>query len=153
LEVHWISCIDLAKLVDPVLRPKYIPNAGDFRTVIIDPGHGGKDPGAANSLGTEAAYGLDIARRLRRILIEHGYKVVMTRTDDIYLSLQERVDRANAVKENPRATTPPIHGNGPHLTPGEPQKSDPTASSAIVPARRLDCIGSKVFKRARKFST
>ena len=36
----WISRIDLSKLVDPVLRPTYIANAGDFRTVIIDPGHG-----------------------------------------------------------------------------------------------------------------
>lgn len=96
----WISRIDLSKLVDPVLRPNYIANAGDFRTVIIDPGHGGKDPGATNSLGTEATYNLDVSQRLKKMLTERGYKVLMTRETNRYLTLQERVDFANRVKEN-----------------------------------------------------
>lgn len=95
----WISRIDLTKLVDPVLRPSYIPNAGKFRTVVIDPGHGGKDPGAKNSLGTEAFYNMDVANRLKKLLTGK-YNVVMTRDSDRYLTLQERVQVANAVKEN-----------------------------------------------------
>jgi len=96
----WISRIDLAKLVDPVLRPNYIGNAGNFSTVIIDAGHGGKDPGATNGLGTEATYNLDVAERLKKALIKEGYKVLMTRDSNRYLTLQERVDFANRVKEN-----------------------------------------------------
>jgi N-acetylmuramoyl-L-alanine amidase len=96
----YVSRMDLAKLIDPVLRPNFIENAGDFRTVILDPGHGGKDPGATNSLGTEALYNLKVAGRTKSLLEARGFRVVMTRTSDRYLTLQERVDLANAVREN-----------------------------------------------------
>jgi N-acetylmuramoyl-L-alanine amidase len=94
-----VSRMDLAKLIDPVLRPSYIPNAGNFRTVILDAGHGGKDPGATNSLGTEAAYNLKLVRLLKAALEARQYRVVMTRDADRYLSLQERVKLANSVME------------------------------------------------------
>ena len=96
----FISRLDLTKLVDPVLRPNFIGNAGDFRTVILDPGHGGKDPGATNSLGTEAGYNLKVAGRVKTLLESQGFKVVLTRSSDRYLSLQERVEAANAVNES-----------------------------------------------------
>ena len=96
----YVSRMDLAKLIDPVLRPNFIKNAGDFRTVILDPGHGGKDPGATNSLNTEATYNLNIANRVKSLLLAQGFKVVMTRDNNRYLSLQERVDFANAIREN-----------------------------------------------------
>jgi N-acetylmuramoyl-L-alanine amidase len=96
----YVSRMDLSKLIDPVLRPNYIPNAGDFRTVILDPGHGGKDPGATNSLATEAFYNLKVAGRTKALLEAKGFKVVMTRTSDRFLSLQERVNVANAIREN-----------------------------------------------------
>ena len=99
-EKVYVSRVDLGKLIDPVLRPNFIPNAGDFRTVILDPGHGGKDPGATNPYGTEANYNVKVAGMVRKKLEEKGYKVVMTRSTDVYQSLQERVDFANAVKEN-----------------------------------------------------
>ncbi len=94
-----ISRIDLTKLIDPVLRPSYIPNAGGFRTVVIDAGHGGKDAGAVNAYDEEKAYNLRVAQELRSLLMAKGFKVVMTRNSDIYLSLQQRVDLANALKE------------------------------------------------------
>lgn len=94
-----ISRIDLTKLIDPVLRPSYIPNAGNFRTVVIDPGHGGKDSGAVNSYNTEKAYNLKVAQELKTLLVAKGFKVVMTRTTDNYLGLQERVNLANALTE------------------------------------------------------
>lgn len=97
----WVSKIDLTKLVHPVLRPQFIEKAGNFRTVIIDAGHGGKDAGATNRLGTEARYNLKVANLLKDILEkEYKYRVIMTRSDDRYLSLQQRVDVANRVKEN-----------------------------------------------------
>ncbi|MFU8894257.1 MAG: N-acetylmuramoyl-L-alanine amidase family protein [Luteolibacter sp.] len=96
----WVSRVDLSKLIDPVLRPSYIPHAGDFNTVILDPGHGGKDPGAKNSLGTEAFYNLKLSGLAKRKLEARGFRVVMTRSSDRFLSLQERVDFANSVKES-----------------------------------------------------
>ena len=96
----WVSRVDLAKLVDPVLRPNYIDNAENFRTVILDAGHGGKDPGATNALGTESGYNLLVAQAAKKLLEAKGYKVIVTREDNRYLTLQERVDVANNVKEN-----------------------------------------------------
>lgn len=96
----YVSRTDLTKLIDPVLRPNFIKNAGAFRTVVLDPGHGGKDPGATNPYGTEAGYNLKLAGQVRAELMKRGYKVVMTRTNDKYLSLQERVNLANAVRED-----------------------------------------------------
>ena len=99
-EKNYVSRIDLAKLIDPVLRPNFIQNAGDFRTVVLDPGHGGKDPGATNPLGTEAMYNLKLAGMVKKQLEAKGFKVVMTRSTNEYLTLQERVEFANAIKEN-----------------------------------------------------
>jgi N-acetylmuramoyl-L-alanine amidase len=99
-EKIYVSRIDLAKLIDPVLRPNFIQNAGDFRTVILDPGHGGKDPGATNPYGTEANYNVKVAGLVKKQLEAKGFKVVMTRNSNLFLSLQERVEFANAVKEN-----------------------------------------------------
>ena len=96
----YVSRTDLAKLIDPVLRPNFIKNAGNFHTVVIDAGHGGKDPGATNSYGNEANYNLKVACLVKAKLLTKGYKVVMTRESDRFLSLQERVNVANAVTEN-----------------------------------------------------
>lgn len=90
-----ISRTDLTKVIDPVLRPSYISSAGNFRTVIIDPGHGGKDAGAVNQYGTEAGYNLIVARQVRDMLSKQGYNVVMTRESNVYLTLSQRVALAN----------------------------------------------------------
>jgi len=94
-----ISRIDLSKLIDPVLRPNYIGGAGNFRTVILDPGHGGKDPGATNSIGTEAGYNMLLAKKLKPLLEQRGFKVMLTRTSNRYLTLQQRVNIANRITE------------------------------------------------------
>ncbi len=96
----YVSRIDLAKLIDPVLRPNFIQNAEDFRTVVLDAGHGGHDSGAANSLGSEAGYNLKVAGLVKSQLEAKGFKVVMTRNSNVFLSLEERVNVANEVKEN-----------------------------------------------------
>ena len=65
-------------------------------TVLIDPGHGGSDPGAIGVTGLrEKEVNLDIALMVRNELIRDGYEVIMTRTSDEYLSLQERIEIAN----------------------------------------------------------
>ena len=63
--------------------------------VCIDPGHGGEDPGAVCNGVEEKVVNLDIALRTRPLVEAMGYRVIMTRTADITLSLQERCDIAN----------------------------------------------------------
>jgi len=65
--------------------------------IIIDPGHGGKDPGAIGPKGTkEKDLTLDIAKRLKRLLEENLHvEVFLTRDDDYYVGLRERTQFAN----------------------------------------------------------
>ena len=63
--------------------------------VVIDAGHGGHDPGASGAGFTEKTLVLGLARALRdRLLAEGGIRVAMTRADDRFLALTERVDIA-----------------------------------------------------------
>lgn len=73
------------------------PRAAKRRTVVIDAGHGGKDPGASDNGVTEKNVNLAIALELEKVLAARGYNVVMTRRTDVYLKLQERTDIANNV--------------------------------------------------------
>lgn len=93
----YVSREDLAYILEPVLRPNLIKNAQKFKTVILDPAHGGKDPGLTNSHGTEARLTLKVALKARELLREKGFDVVMTRDEDSDLLLQERVELANKV--------------------------------------------------------
>ena len=63
---------------------------------MIDPGHGGHDPGAEGSGTTEAELVLDVALRLEKLLAEQpGVEVVLTRRTDAYVPLEERTAIAN----------------------------------------------------------
>jgi len=64
--------------------------------VFIDAGHGGSDPGAVRFGLQEKDANLDIALRLKSKLEANGFAVVMTRTDDRYFSLDDRVNMANS---------------------------------------------------------
>jgi len=64
--------------------------------IVIDAGHGGRDPGASGPGFTESALTLDIALRLEKLLTkEPGIEVVLTRRTDEYVGLQERTAIAN----------------------------------------------------------
>jgi len=66
------------------------------KLVVIDPGHGGTDPGAVFGKYFEKVYNLDIALRCEKILKSKGVSVELTRTTDKTMSLNERVKFANA---------------------------------------------------------
>jgi N-acetylmuramoyl-L-alanine amidase len=67
------------------------------RRIIVDPGHGGLDPGAIGPTGLrEKDVTLAISRRLEQRLRHAGFEVVMTRSDDRYVALEERTAIANA---------------------------------------------------------
>ncbi len=69
--------------------------AHPLREVIIDPGHGGKDPGAIGRVGTrEKDIVLDVSRRIKRLLEKDGIKVRMTRNRDEFITLQGRTEMA-----------------------------------------------------------
>lgn len=72
----------------------------DIETIVLDPGHGGKDPGAVGSGGlTEKEVVLDVALRLRDLLRDRlGKKVLMTRDKDAFLELDDRAKFANGHK-------------------------------------------------------
>lgn len=90
------SRIDLCKLIDPVLRPTYITDAEPFDTIVLDAGHGGHDAGARGVYGYEKDFALKMAGVLRTELMRRGFKVVMTRTTDTFITLGGRVAVANA---------------------------------------------------------
>jgi N-acetylmuramoyl-L-alanine amidase len=83
------------------LRPAAVavPRARRVR-IVIDPGHGGKDPGARGAYGVvEKDLTLDISRRLARKLKDRlGFDVTLTRQSDEYVSLGRRKDVANRLE-------------------------------------------------------
>jgi len=97
--------VDERRFVDPV--PASPPPAAPARpkvarlaTIVIDPGHGGEDPGARGRLGSrEKDVTLTIAKRLKELVdAEPDMRAVLTRDGDFYVPLQTRVDKARRVK-------------------------------------------------------
>lgn len=74
-----------------------VPRSEKPLLVMIDPGHGGKDPGAIGNEGTyEKHVVLHIARRLQTLLDkQHGIHAVLTRQDDVFIPLYHRVSLAH----------------------------------------------------------
>ena len=95
-----VSRIDLAKTLEPQLRPNMIANLPRVRTVVLDPGHGGFDKGAISPYGYEKDYALDVARQLRPLLQAKGFRVLMTRESDAFVPLELRARIANATNDS-----------------------------------------------------
>ena len=74
----------------------------DRFTVVIDPGHGGNDPGAIGTRGKEKNINLNVARKLGRLIEDNcnDTKVVYTRKSDIFVPLHRRAEIANNAKAN-----------------------------------------------------
>lgn len=81
---------------DPIIiseeKPLNMPKSTTGkRNVVIDAGHGGTDVGAIKNGAYEKHITLDVAKRVEKLLKAQGYGVLMTRSDDSYVSLQDRV--------------------------------------------------------------
>ena len=76
------------------------PSVARLATIVIDPGHGGEDPGATGRRGSrEKDITLTIARRLKAMIdAESGMRAVLTREGDYYLPLNARVEKARKVR-------------------------------------------------------
>jgi N-acetylmuramoyl-L-alanine amidase len=71
--------------------------AAEAKTVVLDAGHGGHDRGGVpGDPYAEKIYTLDVARRIRARLIDAGYRVVMTRSDDTFIGLDQRCAISNS---------------------------------------------------------
>lgn len=115
LDFHFESPADIRVLPAPASEPpavavqpepspedRKVPRApqlparkGGRRLVVLDPGHGGKDPGAVANGVREKDINLGIGLAMEEILKGRGFDVRMTRRTDVYLKLQERTDIAN----------------------------------------------------------
>ncbi len=93
----WVSRHDVEKTLVPLFRPKdragFLPHTLP-RLIVLDPGHGGTDPGTENKrLGlNEKTFALDVARRLKKLLEAAGCRVVLTREKDERFSSNPRID-------------------------------------------------------------
>lgn len=74
------------------------PRARSFKTIVVDPGHGGKDPGAHGPRGTEEKdITLKVALKLRDMFSkEPGIRILMTRERDVFVELEDRAKFANS---------------------------------------------------------
>ena len=84
-------------LPEPAVERPFMPGQGPVR-VMIDPGHGGLDPGAEAPDVSEADLMLTFARDLRVTLLAAGFEVAMTREGDHFVSLGDRVAQAHAAQ-------------------------------------------------------
>lgn len=90
-------------------RSQPSPPAAPFTTVVIDAGHGGHDLGGIRGQKVlEKVVALDVAKRLQKELNGAGFRTVMTRTEDVFVSLGQRVAIANA---HPDAIFVSVHFN------------------------------------------
>jgi len=97
-KVPVVSADDFRLLLDPILRCRALPEANP-RIVVIDPGHGGRDTGAIARDGTrEKDVVLPIARKVAERLRRSGLVVYLTRSSDVFVSLDQRVAAARKRK-------------------------------------------------------
>jgi N-acetylmuramoyl-L-alanine amidase len=97
---YLVSRTDVAKTIEPLVRPHRVANVGKLETVVLDPGHGGHDKGQVSRYGPEKEFALDVARKLRPILQAKGLRVIMTREGDYFVPLEVRAKIANAARNS-----------------------------------------------------
>ena len=101
-EIRFTSISANKKIVKKNVDLRIEQEKWEFKTIVIDAGHGGKDPGAVGYRGTkEKDIALDVAKRLEKKLSKNmNVKIVMTRDEDVFLRLSERTKIANESNGN-----------------------------------------------------
>jgi N-acetylmuramoyl-L-alanine amidase len=153
-----VSRTDVAKTIEPLLRPHRVANVGKVQTVILDPGHGGHDKGQVSRWGYEKDFALDVARKLRPFLQAKGLRVIMTREGDYFVPLEVRAQIANATRNSIFVS---IHFNGtnddPNATGFEifsftPRGAPSTSDNAAAPSSLSMQPGSEVDAQSMALS-
>ncbi|MCD8380665.1 MAG: N-acetylmuramoyl-L-alanine amidase [Lachnospiraceae bacterium] len=91
--VSMIEEVNVSEVYDVVLNLTDVDLTG--YTIVVDPGHGGEDPGCMSGSIWECDINLAIAEKVAAFLERYGATVIMTRTEDEYLSLTDRAEIAN----------------------------------------------------------
>lgn len=86
----WIAQLDIDETLGPILFPKKNPAGAKIKTICLDPGHGGKDPGFRLGSSEEKKYTLLLAQEVRARLQKAGLDVVLTRSTDYFVPLESR---------------------------------------------------------------
>ncbi len=145
-----VSRTDVAKTIEPLVRPHRVPNVGKVQTVVLDPGHGGYDKGQVSRYGAEKDFALDVARKLRPILQAKGLRVIMTREGDYFVPLEVRAQIANAARNSIfvsihfNATNDDLNATGFEIFSFTPQGAPSTSDSTMAASFRNTQPGSSV---------
>ncbi|MFL6546346.1 MAG: N-acetylmuramoyl-L-alanine amidase, partial [Candidatus Udaeobacter sp.] len=148
---YLVSRTDVAKTIEPLVRPHRVPNVGKVDTVVLDPGHGGHDKGQVSRYGAEKEFALDVARKLRPLLQAKGLRVIMTREGDYFVPLEVRAKIANAARnsifvsihfnatnDNPNATGFEIFSFTPRGAPSTSDSAVALSSFNMQPGSEVD---------------
>ena len=95
-----VTRTDVAKTIEPLVRPHRVADLGKIETVVLDAGHGGYDKGQMSRYGAEKDFALDVARKLRPLLQAKGLRVIMTREGDYFVPLEVRAKIANSARNS-----------------------------------------------------
>ena len=97
-----ISCPALAQTKKEKAKSDETISSFRFKTIVIDPGHGGKDPGAHGAYSNEKSVALSIGKKLKEAINDQlsSINVIMTRSTDKFVELHKRADIANENKAN-----------------------------------------------------
>src|SRR4030095_14064475 len=153
-----VSRTDVAKSIEPLVRPHRVANAGKIRTVVLDPGHGGYDKVALCRYGSEKNFALDVARQLRPLLQAKGLRVIMTREGDYFVPLEVRARIANAARDSIfvsihfNATDRDPSANGFEIFSFPPRGAPSTSDSAVAPSALSTQPGSAVDAQSMALS-
>lgn len=85
-----IGHIDIVSVLNPLMSPPRNITSRPIRHIVIDPGHGGRDPGKMSGGRQEKHYALLLSKEVGELLTKAGFKVSYTRTSDTTLDLPER---------------------------------------------------------------
>jgi len=90
----WIAVVDITTAIVPLLFPSRNPANKPIRHIVLDPGHGGKDPGNQKGGQQEKTFTLLLAKEVAQLLNKAGFKATLTRTSDSFVKLPVRPDIA-----------------------------------------------------------
>ena len=156
---YLVSRTDVAKTIEPLVRPHRVPNVGKVQTVVLDPGHGGYDKGQVSRYGYEKDFALDVARKLRPLLQAKGLRVIMTREGDYFVPLEVRAQIANAahnsifVSIHFNATNDDPNATGFEIFSFTPRGAPSTSDSAVASSSVNMQPGSEVDAQSMALST
>ena len=145
-QVFLIGKSDFELVLEPILRPATITPKCPIKTILVDPGHGGKDVGAVNGKNYEKDVNLAVALRLATKLKARGFNVYMTRNKDSEISLDRRTKFADAIDADLfisihcNSASPSVNGLETYIA--TPQ-NDPAVGTTVVsrdacPANKYD---------------